>query len=45
MNIISAKFEENFVNISEDILDFVVCFPLGTIDDVMKNTKTLISPQ
>ena len=35
MNIIGAKFEENCFNISEDFLDFVICFPLGTTDDAI----------
>ena len=46
INTISAMFEENCGNISNDILDFVICFPLGTTDDIISfNTKTLISPQ
>ena len=35
INIISAKFEENWCNISKDILDFVICFPPRTTDDVI----------
>ena len=46
INIISAKFEENCGNISNNILDFVICVTLGTTDDVISfNTKTLISLQ
>ena len=47
MNIIGANFEENcFNNYSEDILDFAICFPFGTTNDVISfYTKTVISPE
>ena len=43
-----CQVEENCFNIAEDILDFVICFLLGTTDDVIsfyKYTKTLISSE